>query len=174
MVSCQKNHASGSIALTWGLAANRMMNDRGPEDGLSHQAKHCLEHLVHSIGVKRFAQSLGVSTRQVNRMLSGAQPNPVERLIRALQSADPEAGNRALDFICEELGGRFVRGEALNDETLKSVNDCAAKLAKMQFESRDDETVRHMRETVETLSTVIASLRTDDADTDADSSEAAE
>lgn len=153
-----------------GKIANRTMNDRAPEDGLSKQAKYCFEDLVHSIGIKRFAQSLGVSTRQVNRMLSGAQPNPVERLIRSLQSADAETGNRVLDFICEELGGHFVRGDALSEETLQSVHDCAARLAKMQFESRDDEAMQHMRETVEALTTVITSLRADDAG----SSEAAE
>src|SRR5262245_27597313 len=70
--------------------------------------------LVESVGIKRFSVALGLSTRQINRMRSGAQSNPVELLIRCLQCAEAEAGDRVLDFVCQEVGGHFVRQESID------------------------------------------------------------
>ena len=53
---------------------------------LKSSALEQLAAMVEDIGVKNFAQSLELSTRQVNRILSGVQPNPVERLILCLQA----------------------------------------------------------------------------------------
>ena len=83
---------------------------QAPEhDALHDDCRRHFAELVDGTGIKRFASSLNVSTRQVNRMLSNAQPNPIERLIRCLQAVQPEIGDRVLDYICQELGGHFGR-----------------------------------------------------------------
>ena len=66
------------------------------------------EALVDSVGVKAFAVNLGVSSRQVHRMLSGAQPNPVRRVRDALASGDGMVATTTLDYLCQEHGGYFV------------------------------------------------------------------
>ncbi|MCA9297106.1 MAG: hypothetical protein KC983_11325, partial [Phycisphaerales bacterium] len=98
--------------------------DQFRDEALAHFAS-----LVHSSGVKRFSSSLNLSTRQVNRILSGVQPNPVERLVRSLQAADMELGDRVLDFICQEMGGYFVRHEALNAASMNAVKESAEAIA---------------------------------------------
>lgn len=86
--------------------------------------------MVESVGVKRFSQSLGLSTRQVNRILAGVQPNPVHRLIKALQASDSEVGDRTLDFIAKEMGGHFVRESGgLDDDAVNAVKECAEAIA---------------------------------------------
>ena len=87
-------------------------NEQMPQ---TREAQRHFSALVDSTGIKRFAGSLGISTRQINRILSGAQSNPIERLVRSLQSATPEVGDHVLDFICQEMGGHFVRHEAIDD-----------------------------------------------------------
>jgi len=91
-----------------GLRASTL-SGRGESDDLSTQAAAKFRAMVESVGVKRFAADMNLSTRQVNRMLSGAQPNPVERIIRCLQCCDAEVGDEALAFICQETGGHFVK-----------------------------------------------------------------
>ena len=115
--------------------------------------------LVESVGVKRFAASLGLSTRQVNRILAAAQPNPIERVILSLQSADTEAGDRALDFICQEMGGHFVRHEALDNATVNAVKECAEAIAAISDGEISDLDVREIREAISALSGLIMSLR---------------
>lgn len=121
--------------------------------------------LVESIGVKRFAASLDLSTRQVNRILSGAQPNPVERLLRCLQAVDPEAGDRALDFICREMGGHFVRHVGHDESITEAVRECAEAIAAMSDGSLEEPEEREIREAISALSSVldaVARRRADD------------
>lgn len=95
-------------------------------DELSLESASCFQKMVHSVGVKRFASVMGLSTRQINRMLSGAQPNPVERIVRALQSCEPEIGDDALGFICQEAGGWFIKDEGdLDRAAVNAVRECA-------------------------------------------------
>lgn len=107
--------------------------------------------MVDSVGVKRFATEIGLSTRQINRMLSGAQPNPVERLTRCLLACDPDVGDRALAFICEEMGGFFVREEAVEAASRQAVKECAEAIVAISDGeiSRLDE--QEIREAVEAL-----------------------
>jgi len=100
-----------------------------------------------------------LSTRQINRMLSGAQPNPIERIIRTLQSAEPEIGDRTLDYICQEMGGHFVRHEALNDAAVNAVKECAEAIAAMSDGEYCDVTVKEIREAIAALSSIIIALR---------------
>lgn len=66
------------------------------------------ERMVRATGTPRYSERIGLVRRQVNRMLSCAQPNPVNRLLIAIEAADPEAGREVIEYICQELGGRFV------------------------------------------------------------------
>lgn len=122
----------------------------------------CLQHfaaLVDCVGIKRFAGSIGVSTRQVNRILSGAQPNPIERLIRCLQAAEAETGDRIIDYICQELGGHFVRQEALNDAAVNAVRECAEAIAAISDGQVTAMDMKEIREAINALSGLIYALR---------------
>lgn len=99
-------------------------------DDVAGRANELFHHMVDSVGVKRFAGSMDLSTRQVNRMRSGAQPNPVERFVKALQSCEPELGDKVLDFVCQELGGYFVReSHSIDSAAASAVKECAEAIA---------------------------------------------
>jgi hypothetical protein len=133
-----------------------------PESMKSDQLKdECLRHftdLVQSTGTKKFASCLDVTTRQVNRILSGAQPNPIERLIRCVQSASPEVGDRVIDYICQEMGGHFVREESINSAAVNAVRECAEAIAAISDGQVDQIDVREIREAISALSGLIMSL----------------
>ncbi len=131
-----------------------------PNDPLKEQALRCFSDLVAGVGVKRFAQALNLSTRQVNRILSGAQPNPIERLLRSLQSAKPAAGDRVLDFVCQEMGGHFVRQEAFDDATINAVKECAEAIAAISDGHLSELDLREVREAISALSGLILSFNT--------------
>ncbi len=135
------------------------MTDRDAQDPLTVDALGRFGDLIDSVGVKRFALSLGLSTRQINRILAGAQPNPVERLIRCLQSAETAAGDRVLDYVCQEMGGHFVRHEALDDATVNAVRECAEAIAAISDGHVSELDVKEIREAISALSGVIMSLR---------------
>ncbi|MFK7960373.1 MAG: hypothetical protein AB8G96_07580 [Phycisphaerales bacterium] len=124
------------------------------EDHLARFAR-----LVDSVGVKRFSSSMDLSTRQVNRMLGAAQPNPVDRLIRSLQAADAEAGDAVLDYICQELGGHFVRQEGVDDAAVNAVKECAEAIAAISDGEITSLDVREIREAISALSSLIMALR---------------
>ena len=122
----------------------------------------CLQQfaaLVEDIGIKRFSSSIGVSTRQVNRILSGAQPNPIERLIRCLQAVEPQTGDRVIDYICQELGGHFVRQEGLNDAAVNAVRECAEAIAAISDGEITTVDMKEIREAINPLSSLIYALR---------------
>lgn len=124
--------------------------------------EECASHfaaLVEGVGIKRFAAALGVSTRQVNRILSGSQPNPIERLIRCLQAAEPEVGDRALDFICQEMGGHFVRQEGFSDAAVNAVRECAEAIAAISDGQVGEMNIKEIREAISALSGLIIALR---------------
>jgi len=100
------------------------------QDDLAGEAAKRFRAMVESVGVKGFSSDMTLSTRQINRMLSGAQPNPVERLIRCLQCCDPEVGDAALSFICQEAGGHFVKDTGVIDHAIvNAVRECAEAIA---------------------------------------------
>ena len=125
---------------------------------LKSSALEQLASMVEDIGVKSFAQSLELSTRQVNRKLSGVQPNPIERLILCLQAVDPEVGDQSLDFICRVMGGHFVR-HLNNDESItEAVRECAEAIAVMSDGTLPENDVKEVREAISALSSVLASV----------------
>ncbi len=135
------------------------MSTEVPYDPLKEEAVRQFAALVESVGVKRFAQSMGLSTRQINRILSGVQPNPVERLIRALQSAEPEVGDRVLDHVCQEMGGHFVRHESISEASVNAVKECAEAIAAISDGHITDLDVREVREAVSALTGLLLSIR---------------
>jgi hypothetical protein len=116
-------------------------------------------HLVDCVGIKRFAAALGVSTRQINRILAGAQPNPVERLIRCLQAAEPDVGDAVLDYICQELGGHFVRQEAIDGAAVNAVRECAEAIAAISDGQISTMDIKEIRDAISALSSLIHALR---------------
>lgn len=104
---------------------NKPLDDTDPVD----VPAHAFRVLVDSVGVKRFSAGMGLSTRQVNRILSGAQPNPIDRLIKSLSCCDPEVGDRILDLICQEMGGYFIREETVDAASVNAVRECAEAIA---------------------------------------------
>jgi hypothetical protein len=141
------------------------MPDTPPNDPLKEEALRRFANLVNSVGVKRFAQSLGLSTRQINRILAGAQPNPVERLLRSLQGAEPEIGDRVLDYVCQEMGGHFVRHEAFDEATVNAVKECAEAIAAISDGQVSELDLREVREAIAALSGLILSFHAKGDDT---------
>ncbi len=92
-------------------------------------------------------------------MLSGAAPNPIERLIRMVQSADPDCGDRCVDYICQEVGGHFVRHESLDASTVNAVRECAEAIAAISDGHISNLDIREIREAIAALSSLIMNLR---------------
>ncbi len=123
----------------------------GEADDLSLECAAFFGKMVESVGVKRFSEAMDLSTRQINRMLSGAQPNPVERMIRCLQACDPAIGDELLDFLGLEMGGYFIREEPVEQASTNAVRECAEAIAAISdgYISGVDE--REIREAIASL-----------------------
>ena len=134
------------------------MIDASNDDPLSADSLEQFAKLVRSVGVKRFSQSLGLSARQINRILAGVQPNPIERLVRSLQGAEPEVGDQTLDYICQELGGHFVRHEGFDTAAVNAVKECAEAIAAISDGQISDLDLKEIREAISALSGLIMSL----------------
>ena len=134
------------------------MSQETGQDPLHDDSLRRFTDLVESVGVKRFAMSIGLSTRQVNRILAGAQPNPVERLIRSLQAAEPQVGDRVVDYVCQEMGGHFVRHEAIDEATVNAVKECAEAIAAISDGEISEKDVGEIREAISALSSLVLSM----------------
>lgn len=128
-------------------------------DALTEECRQRFASMVDCVGNKRFAQALGLSTRQVNRVISGAQPNPIERLIRCLQAVEPEVGDQILDFICQQMGGHFVRQEGIDSAAVNAVRECAEAIAAISDGQVGEMDLREIREAISALSGLIYALR---------------
>lgn len=127
-------------------------------DDMNIEASYRFRRMVESVGVKRFASDMNLSTRQINRMLAGAQPNPVERIVRCLQCCEAEVGDETLSFICQEAGGHFVKEEGVLDTAaVNAVKECAEAIAAIsdgEITEVDESQAR------EAISALMALLRT--------------
>ncbi len=135
------------------------MNNARGSDSLRDECQLQLEALVESAGVKRFGDAIGVTPRQVNRILAGSQPNPIERLILALQCVDADAGDQVLDYICQEMGGHFVRQEGFDDAAVNAVKECAEAIAAISDGEVNEIDLREIREAISALSSLMSSIR---------------
>lgn len=127
------------------------------DEQLAGECRERFAALVESVGVKRFAASVGLSTRQVNRILNGVQPNPLERLLRSLQSAEIDAGDAAIDFLCGEMGGHFVRRVDGEVAVVNAVKECAEAIAALSDGEVDRDDRSEIREAIAALEAVLAS-----------------
>lgn len=137
------------------------MDDPGThihDDELETASLHQLSALVDNIGVKQFARALGISTRQVNRILSAAQPNPIHRLVLCLNAVEPAIGDAALDFVCQELGGHFVRHLNEDESISQAVRECAEAIAAMSDGTLSEDDAREVREAISALSSVLSNV----------------
>jgi len=129
------------------------------ENELSRDAHEHFQRIVDSVGIKRFAAAMGLSTRQVNRILAGSQPNPIARVIQCVQSCEAEVGDRVVDFICQEAGGYFVREETIDHAAVNAVKECAEAIAAIsdgEISGRDE---IEIREAVQALMALARSVR---------------
>lgn len=128
------------------------MQGRQSHDDSADKALSFFREMVESVGVKRFSDSLGISTRQVNRILAGVQPNPVNRILKSLQASHVEAGDRALDHICQEMGGYFVREDGgIDDAAVNAVKECAEAIAAISDGQITEVAEREIREAISAL-----------------------
>ena len=110
------------------------------------------EAMTESVGVKAFAANMGLSTRQVHRMLNGSQPNPVSRMHESLAACDEPAAAAALDYLCQQRGGHFVTlADDLDMAGANAVKESAEAIVAI-VEGRDPRvTVREIREAIAAL-----------------------
>ncbi len=110
------------------------------------------EAMVESVGVKAFAAGMGLSTRQVHRMLNGAQPNPVGRMRVSLKAGRRQPAEDALDALCREMGGYFVRLAAdLESANVNAVKESAEAIVAIAEDESPRITVREIREAIAAL-----------------------
>ena len=136
------------------------MNAYLETDELSAEAGDHFRKMVASVGVKRFAAAMDLSTRQINRMLSGAQPNPIERIIRCLQSSEPDIGDDTLSFICQEAGGYFIKDEVdLDKASCNAVKECAEAIAAISDGKINRVDEREVREAICALTALLRNVQ---------------
>ena len=116
---------------------------------------HCDElflAMVDSVGVKAFAGRLGLSTRQIHRMLGGTQPNPLARLCEALAACEPAAAEAGIDCMARRMGGYFVRlPGSLEQANVNAVKEAAEAIVAISEGESVDITVREIREAIAAL-----------------------
>ena len=64
-----------------------------------------------------------------------------------------------LDYICQEMGGHFVRCEVLEDALVNAVKECAEAIAAISDGQLCEKDIREVREAISALSSIIMSLR---------------
>jgi len=140
------------------------VNDERPApDELAVESAEHFRRMVESVGVKRFSSCMELSTRQVNRMLSGAQPNPVDRLVRCLQSCQADVGDEALGFICQEAGGLFIKDEEpdLDQSAVHAIRECAEAIAAISDGHVTRMAEKQVREAICALTALLRAVRED-------------
>jgi len=117
------------------------------------------EAMVESVGVKRFALNIGLSTRQIYRMLNGVQPNPVGRLCKALVACEGLTAQAALDAICQRHGGYFLpRVESLDVANVNAVTESAEAIVAISEGRPPRVTVKEIREAIAALAALERTL----------------
>lgn len=110
------------------------------------------EAMVNSVGVKAFAANIGLSTRQIHRMLSGTQPNPVRRFCEAIGACDGPIADEALDGLCRYCGGYFVRlATDLAKANVNAVKESAEAIVAISEGRSPRVTIKEIREAIAAL-----------------------
>ena len=122
------------------------------------------EAMVASAGVKAFAANMGLSTRQIHRMLNGTQPNPIRRLHETVAACETSVGDEALDYVCRQCGGYFVRLAAdLDKANVNAVKESAEAIVAISEGRSVRVTVREIREAIAALAALEHRLTTGEA-----------
>lgn len=101
------------------------------------------ESVVRETGLVQFCEAIRLVRRQVNRMLSGAQPNPINRMIATIHAAESKAANRAMQYLCEEIGGTFIPASTDNDTSERMQADALRLCALAAAHSMDINAAAH-------------------------------
>ncbi len=110
------------------------------------------EAMVESVGVKAFAANMDISTRQVYRMLAGAQPNPIARLCACLAAGECGPAEGVLDYLCARRGGYFVRrDDDVDGASLNAVKESAEAIVAITEGRPPRITVKEIREAISAL-----------------------
>ena len=113
------------------------------------------EAMTESVGVKAFAANMGLSARQVHRMLAGSQPNPVRRFCEALAACEGLAADAVLDYACQRRGGYFVpMGEDLQAANVNAVKESAEAIVAIMEGRSPRVTVKEIREAISALASL--------------------
>ena len=135
--------------------------------GSQHDENQCdelLAAMVESVGIKAFAAGLGVSTRQVHRMLNGSQANPLRRFCDVLLSCDQKTAEAALSSICRSMGVYWIRvPESVEAAHLNAVKESAEAIVAITEQRSPRVTVREIREAIAALSALERILDRGDA-----------
>ena len=67
-------------------------------------------------------------------------------------------------LICQELGGHFVRHEAIDDAAINAVKECAEAIAAISDGKISELDVREIREAISALSSLIMSFHNPGSD----------
>jgi hypothetical protein len=108
--------------------------------------------MVESVGIKAFAAKMDLSTRQIHRMLNGAQVNPIERACAAMRACADATGHKVLDNMCRTHGGYFVpvAGD-LKSANLNAVKESAEAIVAISEGRSVRITIKEIREAIAAL-----------------------
>ncbi|HOF19270.1 MAG TPA: hypothetical protein PK082_10205 [Phycisphaerae bacterium] len=110
------------------------------------------EAMVESVGVKMFASRMGLSTRQIHRMLNGVQPNPIARMSEALSACEGLTADAAMDYLCKRRGGYFLQfPDNLSDANVNAVKESAEAIVAISEGRSVHITIREIREAIAAL-----------------------
>ena len=119
------------------------------------RTRELFEAMVESVGVKAFAANMDLSTRQIHRMLNGAQPEPLARTVGALQAAEPAEGEAALDYVCSRMGGYFIRTiDNLPVANVNAVKECAEAIVAISEGQSPRVELKEIREAISALASL--------------------
>lgn len=109
------------------------------------------ESVVRETGLVQFCEAIRLVRRQVNRMLSGAQPNPINRMIATIHAAESKAARRAMQYLCDEIGGSFIPAGTNNDPQEQLEDEALRVCAVAANTGLDADPSQHPRITQETI-----------------------
>lgn len=118
------------------------------------------EAMVESVGVKAYAAAMDLSTRQIHRMLNGSQPNPLERLCEAMRACGEPAAQKAIDHICQQRGGYFVRlADNIETANVNAVKESAEAIVAICEGRPANVEIKEIREAIAALAALERRLR---------------
>ena len=115
-------------------------------------AEEIFEAMVESVGIKAYASTIGLSTRQIHRMLNGSQPNPIQRFVEAVQACEGLTAQQAVDFVCRQAGGYFVvHIEDMAKANVNAVKESAEAIVAISENRTPRITIKEIREAISAL-----------------------